>query len=128
MKLILTLSAIPSALACLHVWGQTSISPLPDLSGIGRSGANDNGREVCNSDWGSRIDQDGHYSIGCIPGYYYAFSKGGDISYYGNGQNDFSFANNPSKNKYCCVGACDDRKGASLSCTDSDWDLKVFGC
>ena len=126
MKLFLFLSALTSTLACLHTWGDTHADALPGLSGIGSCGAIDNGLTVCHSDWGSRIDQDGHYSITCLPGYVYAFTKNGAKTWYANPINAFSWTNDPSHNTYCCYGTCDDRKGAELSCTDYDWDKWMY--
>ncbi|KAF1944126.1 hypothetical protein EJ02DRAFT_464434 [Clathrospora elynae] len=125
MKLLLALSAIPAALACLHTWGDAHDDALPGLDGIGSCGAVDNGLTVCSSDWGSRIDQDGHYIISCLPGYVYAFTKNGATTWYANPSNAFSWTNGPRSSSYCCYGACDD-KGPTLSCTDYDWDKWMY--
>ncbi|KAH7401713.1 hypothetical protein DE146DRAFT_779905 [Phaeosphaeria sp. MPI-PUGE-AT-0046c] len=129
-RLILAISAIPYASGCLRVHG--SIQKVPDIiSGTGGIDAGceaiDNGRVVCSAQWGSRIDQDNHYSISCLPGYVWAFTKNGAVSWYSNGVNSFQFDNDVKSERYCCVGACDD-KGPKFSCTDYYWDKKLFGC
>jgi hypothetical protein len=50
-------------LACLRVHGGITHDPLPGLSGIYGVEAIDNGLVVCSVGMGSRIDQDGHYSL-----------------------------------------------------------------
>ena len=67
MKLFTTLATtlvftLPT-LACLRVHGGITHDPLPGLSGIYGVEAIDNGLVVCSVGMGSRIDQDGHYSL-----------------------------------------------------------------
>jgi hypothetical protein len=67
MKLLTSLATtlvftLPT-LACLRVHGGITHDPLPGLSGIYGVEAIDNGLVVCSVGMGSRIDQDGHYSL-----------------------------------------------------------------
>ncbi|KAH8794983.1 hypothetical protein F5882DRAFT_397310 [Hyaloscypha sp. PMI_1271] len=129
MKLFTTLATtlvftLPT-LACLRVHGGITHDPLPGLSGIYGVEAIDNGLVVCSVGMGSRIDQDGHYSLGCLPGYVYAFKKDGSFAWYANPVNAFSFTQNAQSNTYCCHGACLD-KGAKIDCTDYNWDETHF--
>ena len=68
-------------LGCLHTWGY--------LNWFSNSGytfvdvhVDDNGSRVCDSDWGWRIDNDGHPSLTCLDGYIYATN--GETSWYAN--------------------------------------------
>ena len=85
---LLALVATPVAvLCCLHTEGETT-------SGTGNlvyAFSNDNGQTTCTNDWGSRIDQDGHWSLTCLPGYVYAFTKDGSKHWYSNGINAYSW-------------------------------------
>ncbi|OBT40068.1 hypothetical protein VE00_09373 [Pseudogymnoascus sp. WSF 3629] len=80
------LIAAAPALACLETNGSI------DLAGnVERITAIDNGTLVCDSAWGHRIDQDGHISLTCKPGYVYAVTKDGSMGWYRNPTNAFSF-------------------------------------
>ncbi|KAH8721498.1 hypothetical protein GQ44DRAFT_761877 [Phaeosphaeriaceae sp. PMI808] len=134
MKLLATLATalaftLPT-LACLRIKGGITHDPLPGLSGIWNVEAIDNGVTVCGGKIpGSWIDQDGHYSMGCLPGYVYAFEKNGNKAWFKNPSKkpgeEWSFLQHPRSNRYCCHGACDD-KGVKLQCTDYEWDLTQF--
>ncbi|KFX96879.1 hypothetical protein O988_05131 [Pseudogymnoascus sp. VKM F-3808] len=74
------------AFACLETVGSI------DLAGhVQRITAVDNGVTVCDSDWGHRIDQDGHISMSCKPGFVYAVTKDGSMGWYKNPKNAYSF-------------------------------------
>ncbi|OBT68030.1 hypothetical protein VE03_01453 [Pseudogymnoascus sp. 23342-1-I1] len=80
------LIAAAPALACLETSGSI------DLAGnVQRIIAVDNGVTVCDSDRGHRIDQDGHISVTCNPGFVYAVTKDGSMGWYRNPKNAFSF-------------------------------------
>lgn len=80
------LIAAAPALACLETTGAI------DLAGnVQRITAIDNGVLVCDSDWGHRIDKDGHISLTCKAGYVYAVTKDGSMGWYKNPTNAFSF-------------------------------------
>lgn len=68
-------------LGCLHIAGE-----LQWQDGTYRgvlAGVNDNGLQVCDTAWGGWwLDQDGHPSIPCLGGYFYATN--GVTSWYGN--------------------------------------------
>jgi len=55
----------------------------------------DNGLTTCDTQWGYRIDQDGHFSLSCLPGYVYAFTLDGSFAWYANPVNAFSFTQTP---------------------------------
>lgn len=113
------------ALACLHAKGSITVSPLPELSGISAEvWDNDNDHPVCTGP--TRIDQDGHYSLTCRPGYYWAISKNGAYAWYGYPGIDFTWAVARTSDTYDCYGACDDRHGACLKCTDYNWDQWLY--
>jgi hypothetical protein len=82
----LGLFSVPS-LGCLHTEGYT----LPGDGALVYAFSNDNGRTTCTNDWGSREDQDGHWSLTCLPGYVYAFTKDGSQHWYSNGVNAYSW-------------------------------------
>ena len=71
------LTFMTPALACLNAYGQITHNPLPGLSGLGEVNVIDNGLKVCSTDFGSFIDQDNHYGVGCLPGYIYTFKQDG---------------------------------------------------
>jgi hypothetical protein len=87
MKLTTFLLAItPAALACLETTG--SISTTGNPSSIQTI---DNGLTTCDSDWGWRIDQDGHISLNCLANYIYAVTLDGSMAWYRNPVTAFSF-------------------------------------
>ncbi|KAK6070016.1 hypothetical protein SCUP515_08694 [Seiridium cupressi] len=78
---------ITTVLGCLHTESFTE-------SGTGNlvyAFSNDNGATTCTNDWGYREDQDGHWSLTCLPGYVYAFTKDGSRHWYSNGIYSFSW-------------------------------------
>ncbi|KFY39990.1 hypothetical protein V494_03721 [Pseudogymnoascus sp. VKM F-4513 (FW-928)] len=83
------LIAAAPALACLETIGSI------DLRGNVQSiVAIDNGVTVCDSARGHRIDQDGHISVTCNPGFVYAVTKDASMGWYKNPKNAFSFKQN----------------------------------
>ncbi|KFY88751.1 hypothetical protein V500_06148 [Pseudogymnoascus sp. VKM F-4518 (FW-2643)] len=74
--------------ACLHAWGTITHSLWPGLSGI-TAQVDDNGGRVCSG--GSHFDQDGHYSLTCVPGYVYAVTQDGGFAWYRAGSNAYSW-------------------------------------
>jgi hypothetical protein len=120
----LTLMSLTPALACLHSTGSIVHDPLGINSGISAT-VTDNGGVVC-TDANSRIDQDGHYSLGCIPGYVYAVTKDARTAWYGYGSVSFQFLQDPSSDSYDCYGACDDKKGACIQCDEYSWDVYEY--
>jgi hypothetical protein len=113
MKLITVFSAtlqlftIVPTLACLVVEGTIDI----ELNWLDYARVVDNGLLVCSNSWGVRIDQDNHYSLGCLPGYIYAVTTDGGMAWYRNPVTAFSFTQHHSN-------------------ADSTWyfDTKQFGC
>jgi len=84
---------IAPALSCLFTYGVTDDSNDPD--GFVYALTVDNGAVTCSSEYGSRVDQDGHLSMGCLPGYVYAFSLDGLTAWYSNGINSWELAQQP---------------------------------
>jgi hypothetical protein len=126
------LTAIPSVLAfeaptltCLHVYGHIAGDPFLGAS-VWSVFAVDNGQIVCSSDMGARIDQDGHFSMGCLPGYIYAFTKDGKTAWFANPSQAWSWIQPNHPDTYDCYGACDDKEGLCIKCTDYNWDLWEF--
>lgn len=132
MKLLTLLSGfltfIAPTLGCLHVYGNIAGDPVlgPTVWGVF---AVDNGAIVCSSDMGARFDQDGHFSMGCLNGYVYAFTKDGRTAWYKNPTiapgNEWSWLQDNHKDTYDCYGACED-KGPCVQCSDYSWDLWMF--
>ena len=121
----LTSLLISPSLACLHARGSITVSPLPGLSGIwAEVYDNDNNNPVCTGP--SYIDQDSHYSLTCRPGYYWAISKNAAQAWYGYPGSSFTWTVARTSDTYDCYGACDDKKGACLSCTDYNWDQWLY--
>lgn len=129
MKFIAILASVLSltapTLACLHVYGNIAGDPILGPS-VWSVFAVDNSQIVCSSDMGACFDQDDDFSMGCLPGYVYAFTKTGDTAWYANPVQAWSWtqANNPDR--YDCYGACEDKKGFCIKCTDYSWDLWQF--
>lgn len=93
----LSLFAISPSFACLHTYGEVHSDTEERHWTVVWAGATDNGLDVCDTAWGNaRIDQDGHFSIPCLPGYVYAFTEDGLTAWYSNGINAFRFAQSPS--------------------------------
>jgi len=84
------LLAIPATRACLWVNGEVSGGNL------GYASSTDNGEVTCNSAWGWRIDQDDHFSLTCVSGFIYAFTRDGTQAWYRNGPNAYAFTQQPS--------------------------------
>jgi hypothetical protein len=70
------LTVTTPTLACLHVYGNIIHDPVVGDS-VWSVFAVDSGAIVCSSDMGARFDQDNHFSMGCLPGYVYAFTRDG---------------------------------------------------
>ncbi|KAH8660842.1 hypothetical protein BGZ60DRAFT_517577 [Tricladium varicosporioides] len=87
--LLSLLLAITPTLSCVHSSGSISEDPLPRLSGIDAV-LIDNGAKVC--DGPARIDQDGHFSLTCLPG-----NKDGGV---------FSWVQPTKSRENGCIGAC----------------------
>ena len=126
---LLMLAASP-ALACLQLKGYIVNDPILGGPTTDSSIAIDNGQVVCDINWdGFRTDQDGHWSLGCLPGYVYAYSKDGTKAWFKNpsippgGEWAINIAR--KVDKYCCHGACED-KGVKISCTDYSWNFTTF--
>lgn len=84
------LTVVPSALACVHSTRSITHDPFNIQSGIGAE-LWDSGSVVCGGSVGTwRIDQDGHCSAGCRPGYVFAVSKNGAMAWYRNGDHAYS--------------------------------------
>jgi hypothetical protein len=105
-SITLQLLAVTPTLGCLHTSGVIGVP-----GGLGYAFSNDNGETTCTNDWGVRIDQDGHYSLTCLPGYVYAFSQDGSQAWYANPVQAFSWYQAPS---------------AELN--EISWDNWQFGC
>lgn len=86
--LSVTLQAITitSTFACLETTGTISNTGVP-----GGIETIDNGLTTCSSDWGWRIDQDGHISLNCLSGYIYAVTLDASMAWYRNPVEAFSF-------------------------------------
>lgn len=115
----------PTALACLRVHGYIVHDPLVGTTMDADAEAIDNGVVVCSARMGLRTDQDGHFSLGCLPGYVYAVTKDGKHAWFHNPQNRFEFDQSVKVDRYCCHGACEDR-GVKITCTDYSWDVHKF--
>jgi hypothetical protein len=102
----LQLLTITPALAYLEVTGAISIYGNLDLAL-----SIDNGLTTCSSRWGSRIDQDGHFSLTCLSGYVYAFTQDGTMAWYANPVEAFSFT-----------------QQVDGELAEWSWDQKQFGC
>ncbi|KAK9776933.1 hypothetical protein SCAR479_06334 [Seiridium cardinale] len=89
-----TLGLIPitTVLGCLHTEGYTE----PGTGNLVYAFSNDNGATTCTDDWGYREDQDGHWSLTCLPGYACNFAKDGSRHWYSNGINSFSWTSTVS--------------------------------
>ena len=92
----LSLVAISPSLACLHTYGQVLTDIKRSYYKLLWAGATDNGLDVCDIEWGWRIDQDGHFSITCLAAYVYAFTKDGETAWYSNGVNGYRFVQVPN--------------------------------
>jgi len=123
MKLILALSALsalPAALACLQVSGQIRTTAGPPS--VDSSKVMDNGAEVCNAGGGVQIDQDGHFTLKCLPGYIYAFTTDGKQAWYRNPVNAFSFVQSVKPERWGCFPQTDE------PCAVVSWNQRMFGC
>jgi len=93
--------AIAPALGCLQTLGV-----IDDDNHVLLALSIDNGEVTCNSNWGTRIDQDNHISISCLPGYFYAidnyFFSGskGRTAWYGNGITAYTLAQKIQSSSY----------------------------
>ena len=112
-------------LACLHVYGNIVGDPFTDDSAWGVF-AVDNGRIVCSSDMGARFDQDNHFSMGCLPGYVYAFTRDGRNAWFANPSNAYSWVQSNHPVEGNCYGACDDKHGVCICGKDYSWDQWQF--
>ncbi|KAH6674812.1 hypothetical protein B0J14DRAFT_588194 [Halenospora varia] len=117
------LAATP-ALSCVLSSGSISADPLPGLSGIDAV-LIDNGAKVC--DGPAHIDQDGHFSLTCLPGYVFALSKRGTHTWYRNKDGGvYSWVQPTKSRENGCIGACMDRGGKCICGKDFYWDVKMF--
>ncbi|KAH7351333.1 hypothetical protein BKA65DRAFT_500203 [Rhexocercosporidium sp. MPI-PUGE-AT-0058] len=91
---IFAVSVIPT-LACLQTAGVVGQHRYDGTWAMVYAYSIDNGLTTCNTQWGYRIDQDGHFSLSCLPGYVYAFTQNGAVAWYANPVNAFSFTQNP---------------------------------
>ena len=120
------LAAAPSAFACVHSTGSITHDPFNINSGIGAE-LWDNGSVVCGDSVGNwHFDQDGHYSAACRPGFVFAVTKNGEKAWYRNGDHAYSWLQHIKTDRLDCYGACEDRKGACVKCTQYSWDVKQF--
>jgi len=111
----LSLLAISPSFACLHTYGELYLDNNLEYH-LSWAGATDNGLDVCDTAWGdARIDQDGHFSLVCLPGYIYAFEPDGAQAWYSNGINAYSF-----KQGVACV--------PNTGCVYTTWQTYNFGC
>ncbi|PVH72771.1 hypothetical protein DL98DRAFT_595714 [Cadophora sp. DSE1049] len=110
--------------ACVRFEGQiTNAGALSGLNGISAT-VTDNGLRVC--DGGSRIDQDGHYSLSCLPGYMFAVTKNAATSWYNNnGGGAWQIDLHRSSSTDCCGGE-GKNGGCAFSCTYYHWDTSYF--
>jgi hypothetical protein len=109
MKLTTVLStflAVSPALGCLETFGL--ITPA-DTFAFALS--IDNDVVTCNSNWGWRIDQDGHFSLSCVDGYVYAFTLDGGLAWYSNGVESWQI-----------------QQPIQATGTGAWWAQKQFGC
>ncbi|KAH7304374.1 hypothetical protein BKA65DRAFT_486305 [Rhexocercosporidium sp. MPI-PUGE-AT-0058] len=129
-KLFLLAVATGQTLACVRATGYIVHDPL------GSGGPNeavhgelwDNGGRKCFGVSPSHpLDQDGHYTTNCDPGYYYAFSKDGAHAWYGYGGNKFEWAQSISRSSFDC-DFCVGKSGHCAQCTSIDWSDSLYGC
>ncbi|KAI6366969.1 hypothetical protein MCOR25_005020 [Pyricularia grisea] len=126
LHLTLTTAASLSATvqACAHFWGYITHSPIMGDTMDAGSEMVDDGRVVCSNSWSLRLEGD-RFIYGCLPGYSLSVAKNGrDARYHAHGD-DYTFGLGARSEKYCCIGACDD-KGVKISCTDYSWDHWEF--
>ncbi|KAF8859352.1 hypothetical protein BDZ45DRAFT_742389 [Acephala macrosclerotiorum] len=76
----------------------------------------DNWLTTCESAWGTRIDQDGHFSLTCLPGYVYAFAFDATFAWYANPVNAFPFSQTPVPTPISQLGE------------QWTWQENLFGC
>ncbi|KAF8857249.1 hypothetical protein BDZ45DRAFT_674896 [Acephala macrosclerotiorum] len=73
--------------ACLQISGV-----VDDNGSVFTVSTTDNGLVTCDAfNMGWRIDQDGHFSANCLPGYVYATTLDGSFAWYANPVEAFSF-------------------------------------
>jgi hypothetical protein len=76
----LQLLAVQPIIACLIVRG--SVNNEDGTVSFAR--ITDNGLEVCSNGWGWRIDQDNHFSLTCLSGYVFAWTRDSTFAWYRN--------------------------------------------
>lgn len=106
-------------LACVQASGYISIDAIGELSVTGELW--DNGGHVCSStQYGWYVDQDNHYSIRCVPGYVYAFTKDAKTVWYGYPRHSFSWNQNPlATSDYC-------NPPQGQWCFLTEWNVKEY--
>jgi hypothetical protein len=125
-KLILLVAAASQALACVHATGYIQHDPIPGGANEGKFAQLwDNGDLKCQGIRG--VDQDGHFTTYCQPGYAYAFTQDGRHAWYGYGTASFNWDQNPQKGKFDC-DACNGKTGKCMQCTTIQWDNHLYGC
>ncbi|KAH6665635.1 hypothetical protein B0J14DRAFT_660345 [Halenospora varia] len=119
--LIALLVATP-ALACVRSEGTITTHPIMGTT-IGAT-LTDNGLKVCD---GERTDADGKWVYKCVGKATMTITKFGTHAWYKNIDGaTYEWDQNVKVDRYGCVGACEDRKGACMSCTDKSWDVKLY--
>lgn len=115
-----------AASACVRFTGYITHSPIFGSTMDPGSQVVDNGEVVCKSDWGLSIDGGNNFAYGCKAGYSMSVSQSGQTAWYTAHGTNFSWNNRPKSEKYCCAGACEDKKGVGISCTDYWWDHSEY--
>ncbi|KAE9377581.1 hypothetical protein N431DRAFT_451763 [Stipitochalara longipes BDJ] len=114
-----------AALACVHVSGYIEHDLNPGGANEGKFAQLwDNGDLKCSGTF--RIDQDNHYSVNCVNGYYYTMTQNAG-AWYGYGSASFQWDQNPQKGTFDC-DACNGKTGKCQHCTTIQWDNYLWGC
>ncbi|KAF2488781.1 hypothetical protein BU16DRAFT_544941 [Lophium mytilinum] len=124
IKLIALAASVGKALACVHAYGYIDDCPI-DVGDCGRYATlTDNGGVVCQGDIGT-IDQDGHYTIHCNPGYVWAFTQNLAHSWYGYGSASFQWDQHVDTGSWDC-GICTGKNGHCQHCSTRQFDTKIW--
>ena len=110
------LASASRTVACLHAYAYTVHNPVAGDTIDGDAYVDDVGQRVCDALWGVWRDQDNHFALGCLPGYAFSVGLQCERIWFINALGTFYTRGvAPWSESYCCIGACDDRKGVSIT-------------
>ncbi|KAH6716320.1 hypothetical protein BKA61DRAFT_602933 [Leptodontidium sp. MPI-SDFR-AT-0119] len=124
IRLIALAVSVGKALACVEAFGYIDDCPF-DVGDCGKyAQLTDNGGIVCGGPIGA-IDQDGHYTIHCNPGYVWAFTQDLAHSWYGYGSAAFQWDQHVDSASRDC-GACNGKTGKCQQCRTRQFDVREY--